>query len=84
MMISRMCGKYPSRPPIRIEEGATMPRLKKDAKPLNIKLDSAIHTKLERFCYETGTNKTIAVEKILSQFLVTYFEKPKEKRFLFL
>ena len=60
-----------------------MPRPKKDAKSLNIKLDSSVHEKLEQFCEETGMNKTIAVEKILSQFLVTYFEKPKEKRSLF-
>lgn len=60
-----------------------MPRPKKDAKSLNIKLDSSVHEKLEQFCDETGMNKTIAVEKILSQYLFAYFEKPKEKRALF-
>lgn len=60
-----------------------MPRPKKDAKSLNIKLDSSVHEKLELFCEETGMNKTIAVEKILRQYLVTYFEKSKEERALF-
>ena len=60
-----------------------MPRPKKDAKSLNIKLDSSVHETLERFCEETGMNKTIAVEKILRQYLVTYFEKSKEERALF-
>lgn len=79
MMIFRMFGKYQSRPPIRTEKGATMPRPKKDAKPLNIKLDSAIHTKLERFCYETGMNKTVTVEKILDQYLSNYFSGDSAK-----
>lgn len=79
MMISRMYGKYQSRPPTRTEEGATMPRPKKDAKPLNIKLDSAIHTKLERFCNETGMNKTVTVEKILDQYLNSYFSGDSAK-----
>lgn len=60
-----------------------MPRPKKDAKSLNIKLDSSVHETLEQFCEETGMNKTIAVEKILRQYLVTYFEKSKEERALF-
>ena len=60
-----------------------MPRPKKDSKSLNIKLDAGIHAQLEQFCEETGMNKTIAVEKVLSQFLSAYFEKPKEERALF-
>lgn len=51
-----------------------MPRPKKDAKPLNIKLDAAIHEKLEQYCRETGENKTITVEKVLDQYLTGYFQ----------
>ena len=54
-----------------------MPRPKKDAKPLNIKLDAAIHEKLEQYCRETGENKTITVEKVLDQYLTGYFEREK-------
>lgn len=57
-----------------------MPRPKKDAKPLNIKLDAAIHEKLEQYCRETGENKTITVEKVLGQYLTGYFEKEPEMR----
>lgn len=80
MMISRMHGKHMSRLPTRIEEDTTMPRPKKDAKPLNIKLDAAIHKKLEQYCRETGENKTITVEKVLDQYLTRYFEKTPEMR----
>ncbi len=57
-----------------------MSRAKKDAKILNIKLDREIHEMLEKFCEESGMNKTIATEKILSRYLEEYFRKPKEER----
>lgn len=50
-----------------------MPRQKKDAKILNIKLATTINDQLEQFCEETGMSKTIATEKILSQYLAEYF-----------
>ena len=80
MMISPMSGKCMSRPPVRTEEGTNMPRPKKDAKPLNIKLDAAIHEKLEQYCRETGLNKTITVEKMLDQYLSSYFSADKAKK----
>ena len=46
-----------------------MPRQKKDAKILNIKLNREIHEMLVCFCDETGMSKTVATEKILSQYL---------------
>ena len=55
-----------------------MPRTKKDAKYLNIKLDRAIHKKLERFCEESGQPKTVAVERF--RCLDEYFAKPEETR----
>jgi hypothetical protein len=57
-----------------------MPRPKKDAKPLNIKLDASIHEKLEQYCRETGANKTITVEKVLDQYLTGYYEKAPEMK----
>lgn len=43
-----------------------MPRQKKDAKILNIKLAKEISDQLEQFCEESGMSKTVATEKILS------------------
>ena len=60
-----------------------MPRQKKEAKILNIKLATAISDQLEQFCEETGMSKTIATEKILSQYLDEYFSRPEQDRKLF-
>ena len=45
-----------------------MPRKKKDAKFLNIRLDRQIHEELEAFCTETGRTKTKAVEWFFLSF----------------
>ena len=60
-----------------------MPRQKKDAKILNIKLAREISDQLEQFYEETGVSKTIATEKILSQYFEKYFNRPKGERTLF-
>jgi len=60
-----------------------MPREKKDAKILNIKLAMPVYDKLEQFCDESGMSKTVAVEKILDQFFNIYFEKPENERTIF-
>lgn len=60
-----------------------MPREKKDAKILNIKLATPISNQLEQFCEESGMSKTIATEKILSQYLDEYFSRPEQERKLF-
>lgn len=60
-----------------------MPRQKKDAKILNIKLATTISDQLEQFCEEAGMSKTIATEKILSQYLAEYFSRPEQDRKLF-
>lgn len=57
-----------------------MPRQKKDAKILNIKLAIAISDKLESFCEESDQSKTVAVERFLDKCLDEYFKKPKEIR----
>ncbi len=60
-----------------------MPRQKKDAKILNIKLSTPISDKLEKFCEETGMSKTIATEKIMERFFEEYFKRPEEERNIF-
>ncbi|KXB68952.1 hypothetical protein [Peptostreptococcus anaerobius] len=55
-----------------------VPRQKKDAKILNIKLATAINEKLERFCEESGQSKTVAVERFLDRCLDEYFEKSRK------
>ena len=60
-----------------------MPRKKKDARYLNIKLSSDIYDQLDRFCAETGINKTAATEKIMEGFFKEYFEHPEKERILF-
>ena len=57
-----------------------MPRAKKDAKLLSIKLSTPIHEKLEKFCEESGQSKTVAVERFLNKALNEYFSKPEEER----
>ncbi len=59
-----------------------MSRQKKDAKVLNIKLETSIHDKLEEFCEETGISKTVATEKILSRFFDEYFQRPEADRII--
>lgn len=46
-----------------------MPRPKKDARILNIKLDSSVYDKLNHYCENTGHNKTETVEKALDAYL---------------
>ena len=60
-----------------------MPRQKKDAKILNIKLAKEISDQLEQFCEESRMSKTIATEKILSKYFEEYFSRPEEERTLF-
>ena len=60
-----------------------MPRAKKDARILNVKLASPVYEKLDRFCTESGLSKTVATEKILMQFFESYFEKPESERVFF-
>ena len=60
-----------------------MPRSKKDARILNIKLSTPVYNKLEEFCEESGMPKTTATEKILSSFFEKYFEQPEDERTIF-
>ena len=60
-----------------------MPRAKKDAKVLNVKLATPVYDKLEEFCEESGMSKTVAAEKIFTQFFNDYFERPESERTIF-
>lgn len=57
-----------------------MSRPKKNAKILNIKLATPVYNKLEQFCDESGLTKTMAVERVLSQFFEQYFKRPENER----
>ena len=59
-----------------------MPREKKAAKVLNIKLATPVYERLEEFCAESGMTKTVATERIFTQFFDSYFQKPESERFL--
>lgn len=60
-----------------------MPRQKKDAIMINVKLERGIHDRLDHFCSETGMTRTVALERILNQYLDKYFQKPENERLLF-
>lgn len=60
-----------------------MPRQKKDAKILNIKLAREISNQLEQFCEESGISKTVVTEKNLSKYFEEYFSRLEEERTLF-
>lgn len=60
-----------------------MPRQKKDAKILNIKLAREISNQLEQFCEESGISKTVATEKKLSKYFEEYFSRLEEERTFF-
>lgn len=52
-----------------------MPRAKKDAKILNIKLSSPVYEDLQRICDESGQTKTFAVERALVAYVEDYDRK---------
>lgn len=52
-----------------------MPRAKKDAKVLNIRLATPIYDRMASFCEESGQNKTIAVERALTAYMDDYDQK---------
>ena len=60
-----------------------MAQIKKNAKILNIRLATSVYDKLEKFCDESGMSKTVAAEKIFSQFFDSYFDRPESERTIF-
>lgn len=59
-----------------------MPRQKKDAKILNIKLAREISNQLEQFCEESEYLKLLLQKKI-SKYFEEYFSRLEEERTLF-
>ncbi len=52
-----------------------MARPKKDYKQLNIKMNAEIYDLLADYCEEKGQTKTIAIERIIGNFLSEYKNK---------
>ena len=46
-----------------------MPRQKKDGRYLNLKIDADIYNRFAAYAEEQGQTKTMALERILKQFL---------------
>lgn len=46
-----------------------MPRQKKDYIPLHIKMDTNLMKRLEDYCEKAGQTKTLAIERIVKEFL---------------
>lgn len=57
-----------------------MPRPKKDAVAVNIRMDRTIAERLEVYCEDTGQTKTTAIERILASALEEYYSQPHGKR----
>ena len=57
-----------------------MPREKKDAVVLNIKLARKVSEMLNDYCEDTGQTKTTAIERILANEIHEYFTQPKGER----
>ena len=55
-----------------------MGRVKKDGKSLNCVIDRIIFEQLETYCNDVGQTKTMAVERILKQFLSEYYKRSSE------
>ncbi len=49
-----------------------MPRQKKDAQPISIKMDRATFDRLEAYCERAGQSKTVAIERALNKLIDEY------------
>lgn len=56
-----------------------MPRAKKDGVYINYYIRKDVKDKLEQYCDEVGQTATMAIERILDEYLTEYYEKAKEK-----
>ena len=54
-----------------------MPRQKKEAKVLNIRLDISVSDLLDQYCADSGQTKTVAVERALSAYINDYYAERK-------
>ena len=49
-----------------------MPRQKKDAQPISIKMDKATFDRLEAYCERAGQSKTVAIERAINILIDEY------------
>ena len=54
-----------------------MARSKKDGKYLNVRIETAIYERLEKFSEKSGQSKTFAVERALMAYMDDYVEKQR-------
>ena len=57
-----------------------MPRQKKDAIALNLKLARQVAEMLDEYCRDTGQTKTMAIERMLTNEIQEYYAQPEGKR----
>ena len=51
-----------------------MPRHKKDAHPISLKMDQATYDRLDAFCDCAGQPKTVAIERAVNLYIDKYDE----------
>ena len=51
-----------------------MPRHKKDAHPISLKMDQATYDRLDSFCDRAGQPKTVAIERAVNLYIDRYDE----------
>ena len=54
-----------------------MPRPKKNYMPLNMKVESEVMKRFAAYCEEVGQTKTLAFERIVTDFLNNYDKNKK-------
>ena len=55
-----------------------MPRHKKDGVNINYYIRKDVKLKLDAYCEEVGQTATMAIERILNEFLTKYFENKQK------
>ena len=55
-----------------------MPRHKKDAHPISLKMDQATYDRLDAFCDRAGQPKTVAIERAVNLYIDRYDEIMRE------
>lgn len=56
-----------------------MARAKKDGVHINYYIEKNIKEKLDKYCEDVGQTQTLAVERILKQYLDNYFNEKQNK-----
>lgn len=57
-----------------------MARPKKDGVSINYYIRRDVKEKLDKYCEEVGQTATMAIERILNEYLDTYFKKQKDQQ----